>query len=132
MITYALLVSDGASMRCIHPAALGDVTRAVIDQWIASNCVDPATVASDLSSTTAEADQKPIPNVGAVAPLRALATDQLAPAMPVPQRDRLHKIAEAKGQGYTGNFCTHCQSARTKNNGACLVCEDCGQTTGCS
>ncbi|SFI05349.1 hypothetical protein [Methylobacterium brachiatum] len=50
----------------------------------------------------------------------------------VPQLDRAARTAEAQAQGYTGMFCVHCQSARTKRNGACLVCDDCRQTTGCS
>ena len=38
----------------------------------------------------------------------------------------------ARQSGYTGDACTACQSLRVKRNGACLVCEACGQTTGCS
>jgi len=39
---------------------------------------------------------------------------------------------EAKLSGYTGDDCTACGSIRVKRNGSCLVCEECGQTTGCS
>jgi ribonucleoside-diphosphate reductase alpha chain len=38
----------------------------------------------------------------------------------------------AKQSGYTGDECTNCHGVRVKNNGTCLVCEDCGTTTGCS
>jgi hypothetical protein len=34
--------------------------------------------------------------------------------------------------GYTGDPCNQCHGFRTKRNGSCLVCEDCGTTTGCS
>jgi len=39
---------------------------------------------------------------------------------------------EAIQSGYTGDTCTVCESIRVKRNGSCLVCEECGQTTGCS
>jgi hypothetical protein len=38
----------------------------------------------------------------------------------------------ARQSGYTGDECTNCHGVRVKNNGTCVVCEDCGQTTGCS
>ena len=38
----------------------------------------------------------------------------------------------AKSLGYTGEQCTHCSSMRVKRNGSCLLCEDCGTTSGCS
>lgn len=34
--------------------------------------------------------------------------------------------------GYTGDVCVICQGARMRRNGACLLCEDCGSTSGCS
>jgi ribonucleoside-diphosphate reductase alpha chain len=37
-----------------------------------------------------------------------------------------------KAHGYTGGICSHCNSTRVKQNGACTVCEECGTTTGCS
>lgn len=41
-------------------------------------------------------------------------------------------VAIAKSQGYTGDICVNCHGARLKQAGHCAVCEDCGQTTGCS
>lgn len=38
----------------------------------------------------------------------------------------------AKQQGYTGDVCIQCGGCRMRRNGPCLVCEQCGQTTGCS
>lgn len=34
--------------------------------------------------------------------------------------------------GYTGDVCPCCTSTRMRRNGSCLVCEECGETTGCS
>jgi len=34
--------------------------------------------------------------------------------------------------GYTGEMCPVCQSLRVRLNGTCLLCDDCGATTGCS
>lgn len=48
------------------------------------------------------------------------------------ERAELSKIAMARTQGYSGNLCDHCGSARMKRNGACEVCEDCGTSGGCS
>jgi ribonucleoside-diphosphate reductase alpha chain len=38
----------------------------------------------------------------------------------------------AKSLGYTGEQCSNCSSIRVKRNGSCLLCEDCGTTSGCS
>lgn len=40
--------------------------------------------------------------------------------------------AEAKASGYTGNVCDICGSVRMRVAGHCMVCEECGSTTGCS
>jgi ribonucleoside-diphosphate reductase alpha chain len=34
--------------------------------------------------------------------------------------------------GYTGDNCASCGSMRVRRNGTCVVCEDCGTTSGCS
>ncbi|MBR9692682.1 adenosylcobalamin-dependent ribonucleoside-diphosphate reductase [Candidatus Woesearchaeota archaeon] len=46
--------------------------------------------------------------------------------------DEERSIAEAKAKGYTGEPCPSCKSMRLKRNGTCMLCEDCGSTTGCS
>jgi hypothetical protein len=38
----------------------------------------------------------------------------------------------ARLSGYTGDACANCQSMQVRRNGSCLLCEACGQTTGCS
>lgn len=42
------------------------------------------------------------------------------------------KVIQARVQGYSGEQCENCGSMRVKQNGTCMVCEDCGMTTGCS
>jgi hypothetical protein len=38
----------------------------------------------------------------------------------------------ALAAGYCGEPCGTCGGVRTRRNGTCLVCDDCGSTTGCS
>lgn len=38
----------------------------------------------------------------------------------------------ARSQGFTGDACTSCGSMKMKRNGSCMVCLECGTTTGCS
>ncbi len=42
------------------------------------------------------------------------------------------ELQEAMSLGYAGEMCSSCGSSRVKRNGTCLVCEDCGTTSGCS
>jgi hypothetical protein len=35
-------------------------------------------------------------------------------------------------QGYSGDVCDVCGGCKMRRNGACLLCDDCGSTTGCS
>lgn len=41
-------------------------------------------------------------------------------------------ISKARVEGYTGDACDQCGGCRMKRNGACLLCEDCGSSSGCS
>ncbi|TLX16546.1 vitamin B12-dependent ribonucleotide reductase [Rhizobium sp. MHM7A] len=43
-----------------------------------------------------------------------------------------NKRAVYRAQGFTGDCCTNCQSYQMRRNGSCLLCDACGQTTGCS
>lgn len=40
--------------------------------------------------------------------------------------------AVAKAQGFTGDTCSNCGSMKMKRNGSCMLCIECGTTTGCS
>lgn len=47
-------------------------------------------------------------------------------------RETFTQREAARDAGYTGDQCSTCNSMRMKISGHCLVCEDCGTTTGCS
>jgi ribonucleoside-diphosphate reductase alpha chain len=51
---------------------------------------------------------------------------------PPPSQDKNALRSQAQLQGYTGDQCSNCNSMRMKVSGHCMVCEDCGTTTGCS
>ncbi len=49
----------------------------------------------------------------------------------------LHHMATKKhksddGERVYGSTCSHCSSSRMVRNGTCMICQDCGSTTGCS
>lgn len=46
--------------------------------------------------------------------------------------DEATAVMEAKSKGFTGEHCPTCGSMKMKQNGSCMVCLDCGSTTGCS
>lgn len=48
------------------------------------------------------------------------------------QSAEMLRVEQAKVKGYTGEQCTNCGSMNVKQNGSCVVCEDCGMTSGCS
>lgn len=50
----------------------------------------------------------------------------------MPMSSIIFAVDNAKLQGYTGESCGRCSSMKVKRNGACSVCVDCGETTGCS
>jgi len=41
------------------------------------------------------------------------------------------KIRQARQRGYEGDPCSNCQAMMLVRSGACLRCDNCGQTTGC-
>lgn len=61
-----------------------------------------------------------------------LVEDHHEPAAPIPRIGSGDKISKARAMGYTGDPCPSCSSMKMKRNGSCMVCEDCGETTGCS
>ena len=75
---------------------------------------------------------------GAIADMRVTETSE-EPEKPAsrteapPQRQQAASEA-ARFHGYTGEFCGNpdCQSLRVRRAGFCLLCDDCGWTTGCS
>lgn len=45
---------------------------------------------------------------------------------------KVKPVEMARQQGYTGNECATCHSLRMRVAGHCEVCEDCGNSSGCS
>lgn len=41
-------------------------------------------------------------------------------------------VAASREQGFTGDVCFVCGGSRMVRNGSCLLCSECGQTTGCA
>ena len=41
-------------------------------------------------------------------------------------------VKQAKENGYVGDPCQMCGSMRTRRDGFCTLCDDCGATSGCS
>jgi ribonucleoside-diphosphate reductase alpha chain len=84
------------------------------------------TTVTALRSTTA---YKPEPGVLPA----AFNAGELDPVpSPPPGQTAVQLRAQALMQGYTGDQCSNCNSMRMKVSGHCMVCEDCGTTTGCS
>jgi ribonucleoside-diphosphate reductase alpha chain len=70
-------------------------------------------------------------HVGGVAPSGLESNDIVVDLAPPPKVEQT-LVSSARQQGFTGNTCLHCSGSRMKRAGHCEVCEDCGETTGCS
>jgi ribonucleoside-diphosphate reductase alpha chain len=102
-----MLVSGGPTAQNFNPVAA-----------IQSN-----TVTALKSSTALKIDPTPSAfNAGELDPIPS----------PPPGLDLKVLRQEAQMKGYTGDQCSNCNSMRMKVSGHCMVCEDCGTTTGCS
>ena len=44
---------------------------------------------------------------------------------------QLDRIRQARQKGYEGDPCSNCQALMLVRSGACMRCDNCGQTTGC-
>lgn len=62
--------------------------------------------------------------------IRQLSFSEINPPQALESTFTSHELA--RHQGYTGDQCSNCNSMHMKISGHCLVCEDCGTTTGCS
>ena len=102
-----MLVSGGPTATAFNPVAA-----------IQSN-----TVTALKSSTALKVEATPAAfNAGELNPIPS----------PPPSLDIKALRQEAQMKGYTGDQCSNCNSMRMKVSGHCMVCEDCGTTTGCS
>lgn len=41
-------------------------------------------------------------------------------------------VVQGGQAGYTGDLCDNCGGCRMRRSGTCQLCEDCGETSGCS
>jgi ribonucleoside-diphosphate reductase alpha chain len=101
----------------------------------------PSGPAPDAKSATGAAGRNGTPIAGngeaAAFPAAARAVATEAPAAPAaaaadPSAGAAWARDQAKRAGYTGESCATCGSVRVRRNGTCVVCEDCGTTSGCS
>ncbi len=101
---FAIVALEGTTATVIPDTAFTERQRAAIAHIVLNRGVDALT---------------PAPNAAARAP---------SPT------DRVSLTGAARAQGYTGECCQNatCGGFRVKRNGSCTVCDDCGQTTGCS
>jgi ribonucleoside-diphosphate reductase alpha chain len=44
----------------------------------------------------------------------------------------MSRVAEARMKGYEGDACGECGNFTLVRNGACMKCDTCGATSGCS
>jgi ribonucleoside-diphosphate reductase alpha chain len=70
-----------------------------------------------------------LPAADVPAPVPAAAK---SPAGPQGAMSRAEAADMSRRAGYTGDGCNACSSMRVRRNGTCVVCEDCGTTSGCS
>ena len=91
--------------------------------YTAPTATSTSTVTALRSATALKSD--PAPTVLNAAELHPIPT-------PPPSQDLGMLRSQAQMQGYTGDQCSNCNSMRMKVSGHCMVCEDCGTTTGCS
>ena len=62
----------------------------------------------------------------------SLASAREVPALAHAAEIKAISLGNGKRAGYAGESCTSCGSIRVRRNGTCVVCEDCGTTSGCS
>lgn len=140
-LPYFIAVSDGASIRTIHPPALGE-HRAAVEAAIASALGPPPGPSNfaAFGSPMLPVDEKwpqpepvwprPVYDVMGISPEEVSA--QVAHKPGPATTDMLTQGEIARVQGFTGDTCTVCQGFSMRRNGTCLLCVDCGATTGCS
>jgi ribonucleoside-diphosphate reductase alpha chain len=88
---------------------------------------DKAALLNDVKRAFDEQDQIPQPLID------RSETESKVRSAPSPRTsETLTQRETARASGYTGDQCSNCNSMRMKISGHCMVCEDCGTTTGCS
>lgn len=99
-----------------------------------SNAAPRMPAVEDIGPALRAAGGLPVANGSPIAELveHAAKVHEARRLVPPKIADTLLSGESAKASGYTGNVCDLCGSSRMRIAGHCMVCEDCGETTGCS
>ncbi|MCI0464168.1 MAG: hypothetical protein L0Z62_45115, partial [Gemmataceae bacterium] len=105
------------------------------EEIVAERVFEPKPVSKAFATPRSE-HLRPLPEngngtTGHKHPARAVAAPASATA-PVVAGAREEKVRQARLKGYEGDPCGECGQLTLVRNGACLKCDTCGATTGCS
>lgn len=123
-LPYFIAVADGSNIRTIHPPALGE-HRAAVEGALKAVLLRDGHDAHTLAATEGKAQNDVLHQ----------AVEELTgtPAITRPATvDMLTQGEIARTQGFTGDCCAGCGGFSMRRNGTCLLCVECGATTGCS
>ncbi len=115
-----------------------DLAHVDADQLMKSPVSKPESHAPFAAQTVEALQGTPLPfgdeSASAAAPKAAEAVPVLvsAGAPEGPRQTKMSAIVAAKEKGYTGDPCPECGHLTLVRNGACMKCQTCGATTGCS
>lgn len=113
-VPYVIVVSDGHTIRTLHPPALGRHREAI------ERAID-AVIVGDMGDAPPSAPRP--------------AVQVTTPRVSVQVRDPASSACLTQGEiasvsGYSGNACRDCGSFAMKRTGTCETCEACGSTSG--
>ncbi len=87
----------------------------------------------DLVQVKPQGDQQALPIASnKIATKIPAVYEKSAESMQQDMNPRPDSQKSARAQGFTGDACSSCGSMKMKRNGSCMVCIECGTTTGCS
>ncbi|MBS1785040.1 MAG: adenosylcobalamin-dependent ribonucleoside-diphosphate reductase [Acidobacteria bacterium] len=115
-----------------------DLAHVDADQLMKSPVSKPESHAPFAAHTVEALQGTPLPfgdeSASGTAPKAAEAVPVLvsAGAAEGPRQTKMSAIVAAKEKGYTGDPCPECGHLTLVRNGACMKCQTCGATTGCS
>lgn len=110
--SFTLVFAVGGQIRHCHPDFVEEQDRSALI------AIAARALKRRLALETASAETKP-PTPKPAAPVQAITPTMTQGEM-------------ARAQGYAGECCAKCGGWRMKQAGHCMVCDDCGETTGCS
>lgn len=120
---------DGISVSAPDPLELVERVRA-LERMIAlaAGRAGQLPVGRPLAGRALSAPQAPLD----AAPKRRARESALADPTALGPAEGDDAVARARSRGYSGTPCTTCGSLHTRYSGTCLVCDNCGSTSGCS